>query len=142
MAKTLFDRFREYSRLWIVCLNPSSSAWELSDSEPEAQQNHWSERGRATSIADSDALGRTRRSVLPFGDLTDGTQLVMLRVLKVRDVIDRLHDEGWRMARQRGSHRQFVHSDHPTRRVTVAGHPHLDLPKGTLNSIFKQAGWK
>jgi predicted RNA binding protein YcfA (HicA-like mRNA interferase family) len=24
----------------------------------------------------------------------------------------------------------------------VSGHPHLDIPKGTLNSIFKQAGWK
>ena len=46
------------------------------------------------------------------------------------------------MARQRGSHRQFVHPNIPDRRVTVAGNAHLDIPKGTLNSIFKQAGWK
>jgi len=26
--------------------------------------------------------------------------------------------------------------------VTVAGKPSDDLPPGTLNSIFKQAGWK
>jgi len=62
--------------------------------------------------------------------------------MKVRQVLNRLHREGWRLARQRGSHRQFVHADFPERRVTLAGHPHLDIPKGTLNSIFKQAGWK
>ena len=35
-------------------------------------------------------------------------------------------------------------SYHPTKvgRVTVAGKPSDDLPPGTLNSIFKQAGWK
>ena len=29
-----------------------------------AEQGHWSERGRATSVANADALGRPRRSVL------------------------------------------------------------------------------
>jgi hypothetical protein len=29
-----------------------------------AQQNHWSERGRAASVTNADALGRPRRSVL------------------------------------------------------------------------------
>jgi len=32
-----------------------------------AEQNHWSERGRATSVANADALGRPRRSVLALG---------------------------------------------------------------------------
>jgi hypothetical protein len=32
-----------------------------------AEQNHLSERGRAMSFANADALGRPRRSVLPFG---------------------------------------------------------------------------
>jgi hypothetical protein len=32
-----------------------------------AEQNHWSERGRATSVSDSDAMGRPRRSVWSFG---------------------------------------------------------------------------
>jgi predicted RNA binding protein YcfA (HicA-like mRNA interferase family) len=62
--------------------------------------------------------------------------------MKVRDLLTRLHKEGWLLVRQRGSHRQFVHPQMPGKRVTVAGEPHLDLPKGTLNSIFKQAGWK
>jgi len=62
--------------------------------------------------------------------------------MKVREVLERLHDGGWIMARQKGSHRQFIHPQKPGLRVTVAGHPKLDVPKGTLNSIFKQAGWK
>jgi len=32
--------------------------------KPKPSKNHWSERGRATSIGNSDALGRPRRSVL------------------------------------------------------------------------------
>jgi predicted RNA binding protein YcfA (HicA-like mRNA interferase family) len=62
--------------------------------------------------------------------------------VKVRDILEKLQDEGWVMARQKGSHRQFVHSQKPGMRVTVAGHPKFDVPKGTLNSILKQAGWK
>jgi len=34
-----------------------------------AQQNHWSERGQATSVANADALGRPRRSVLALGGI-------------------------------------------------------------------------
>ena len=33
-------------------------------------KNHWSERGRATSVPNADALGRPRRSVLAFGRFT------------------------------------------------------------------------
>ncbi|MDH4082953.1 MAG: type II toxin-antitoxin system HicA family toxin [Nitrospira sp.] len=45
------------------------------------------------------------------------------------------------MVATKGSHRQFKHPTKPGR-VTVAGKPSDDLPPGTLNSIFKQAGWK
>jgi predicted RNA binding protein YcfA (HicA-like mRNA interferase family) len=62
--------------------------------------------------------------------------------MTVRDVLKRLQKEGWILVRQHGSHRQFIHPQMPGKRATVAGHPHLDLPKGTLNSIFKQADWK
>jgi predicted RNA binding protein YcfA (HicA-like mRNA interferase family) len=41
----------------------------------------------------------------------------------------------------RGSHRQLKHPSKPGR-VTVAGKPSDGLAPGTLNSIFKQAGWK
>lgn len=62
--------------------------------------------------------------------------------MKVRDVLDRLHDEGWILDRTKGSHHQFIHVAKPGRRVTVSGHPSKDVPPGTLNSIFKQAGWR
>jgi len=62
--------------------------------------------------------------------------------VKVRELLARLYAEGWVLHRQKGSHRQFFHSSFPQRRVTVSGHPHFDIPKGTLSSIFKQAGWK
>jgi len=56
-------------------------------------------------------------------------------------VIQRLQREGWILARVSGSHHQFVHSDKPGRRVTVA-HPKKDIPIKTLRSIMKQAGWE
>jgi predicted RNA binding protein YcfA (HicA-like mRNA interferase family) len=61
--------------------------------------------------------------------------------MKVRDVIKRLEAEGWSRVKSRGSHRQYKHPEKPGR-VTIAGKPSDDLAPGTLNSIFKQAGWK
>lgn len=55
-------------------------------------------------------------------------------------VIELLQSDGWYLVGQRGRHRQYKH---PTKsgRVTVP-HPKKDLPKGTFNSILKQAGLK
>jgi predicted RNA binding protein YcfA (HicA-like mRNA interferase family) len=61
--------------------------------------------------------------------------------MKVRDVIKRLEEDGWRLVRTKGSHRKFHHASKPGT-VTVAGQPSLDIPPGTLNNIFKQAGLK
>ncbi|MFZ0297672.1 MAG: type II toxin-antitoxin system HicA family toxin [Candidatus Sulfotelmatobacter sp.] len=61
--------------------------------------------------------------------------------MKVREVIRRLEEHGWRLARTKGSHRQFHHPAKPGT-VTVAGHPSVDIPLGTLNNILKQAGLK
>jgi predicted RNA binding protein YcfA (HicA-like mRNA interferase family) len=61
--------------------------------------------------------------------------------LKVRDVIKRLEQEGWRLVRTKGSHRQFHHPSKPGT-VTVAGQPSVDVPPGTLNNILKQADLK
>jgi predicted RNA binding protein YcfA (HicA-like mRNA interferase family) len=60
--------------------------------------------------------------------------------MKVRDVLEKLREDGWTLVSTRGSHRQFKHPTKPGR-VTVAGKPSDDLAPGTLNSIFKQAGW-
>jgi predicted RNA binding protein YcfA (HicA-like mRNA interferase family) len=61
--------------------------------------------------------------------------------LKVGELIRLLEDDGWRLARTRGSHRQYRHAAKPGT-VTVAGKPSLDVPPGTLNAILKQAGLK
>jgi predicted RNA binding protein YcfA (HicA-like mRNA interferase family) len=61
--------------------------------------------------------------------------------VKVRDLIRLLEEDRWYLARTRGSHRQFKHSE-KSGAVTVAGKPSIDVPRGTLNSILKQAGLK
>ncbi len=61
--------------------------------------------------------------------------------MKAKEVIEALENDGWYLARTKGSHRQFKHS---TKRglVTVAGKPNDDMAPGTQNSIFKQAELK
>ena len=61
--------------------------------------------------------------------------------MKVADVLRLLHQQGWFLVGQRGSHRQLKHPALPGR-VTIAGKPSDDLAPGTLNSIMKQAGMK
>lgn len=61
--------------------------------------------------------------------------------MKVRDIINRITDDGWYLVRTRGSHRHYRHSHKPGL-VTIAGQPGVDVPPGTLNSILKQAGLK
>ena len=60
--------------------------------------------------------------------------------MKVSEVLRRLRDDEWYAVKARGGHRQFKH---PTKagRVTVSGKRSDELAPGTLNSIFKQAGW-
>ncbi|BBD56177.1 type II toxin-antitoxin system HicA family toxin [Planktothrix agardhii] len=58
--------------------------------------------------------------------------------MKVKDIIKRLEEEGWYLARTRGSHRQFKHLL-KSGLVTVPGKLSDDLAPGTLNSIIKQA---
>ncbi len=61
--------------------------------------------------------------------------------MKVRDMLKKLSDDGWVLARTKGSHRQYKH---PTKKglVTVAGQTGDDLAPGTQNSILKQSGLK
>jgi predicted RNA binding protein YcfA (HicA-like mRNA interferase family) len=62
--------------------------------------------------------------------------------MKVRDIIKRVEQDGWRMVPRTGtSHRQYVHLAKKGR-VTIAGHPGDEVDPGTLNSILKQAGLK
>jgi predicted RNA binding protein YcfA (HicA-like mRNA interferase family) len=61
--------------------------------------------------------------------------------LKVKDIIKLIEEDGWFLARIRGSHRQF---HHPVKSgtVTIAGKESIDMPSGTLNNVLKQAGLK
>ncbi|WP_245764355.1 type II toxin-antitoxin system HicA family toxin [Salegentibacter sp. UBA1130] len=48
--------------------------------------------------------------------------------------------DGWYLVRTKGSHHHFKH---PKKRgIVTIPHPKKDLPKGTVNSILKQAGIK
>lgn len=61
--------------------------------------------------------------------------------MKVKDLIKLIENDGWELIRTKGSHRQFKH---PTKSgtVTVAGKLSVDIPRGTLNNILKQADLK
>ena len=61
--------------------------------------------------------------------------------MKIRDLLRLLADDGWYLARTRGSHQQFKHPTKPGL-VTVAGKASDDLAPGTLHSVLKQAGLK
>lgn len=61
--------------------------------------------------------------------------------MKVREIIERLEQDGWYLVATRGSHRQYKHNHKPGR-VTIAGNLSHDLALGTLNSILKQAQLK
>jgi predicted RNA binding protein YcfA (HicA-like mRNA interferase family) len=58
--------------------------------------------------------------------------------MKVRQVLRLLRDDGWRVDRTRGSHRQLVHG---VKRgtVTVSGALSDDVHPKTLRSILRQA---
>jgi predicted RNA binding protein YcfA (HicA-like mRNA interferase family) len=56
------------------------------------------------------------------------------------DIIKMLKKDGWEHVRTTGSHWHFKH---PVKKgIATVPHPKRDMPKGTLNSILKQAGLK
>ncbi len=62
-------------------------------------------------------------------------------MVKVRDVVRLLRNDGWYLARTRGDHHQYKHPSKPGL-VTVPGRMNDELAPGTLSSVFKQAGLK
>jgi predicted RNA binding protein YcfA (HicA-like mRNA interferase family) len=61
-------------------------------------------------------------------------------IMKVKELLKVLYDDGWLDKTQKGSHLQLIH-EIKEGKVTVPIHGG-DIPKGTLNSILKQAGLK
>ena len=61
--------------------------------------------------------------------------------MKVKEIISKIEDDGWFLARTKDSHRQYKH---PSKKglVTVPGKMSDDIAIGTEKSIIKQAGLK
>lgn len=61
--------------------------------------------------------------------------------MKTNELIKMIEDDGWQVARQKGSHIQFKH---PVKKgaVTIPYHGNKDVPKWLESSILKQAGLK
>ena len=55
-----------------------------------------------------------------------------------RAIIARLEKSGFERVSVRGSHQKFRHADG---RVVIVTHPRRDIPRGTVKSIYEQAGW-
>lgn len=60
--------------------------------------------------------------------------------MTAKEILKELHKDGWYEIGQRGSHLNLKHPTKPGK-VTLPIHSG-DLPRGTLNSILKQAGLK
>jgi predicted RNA binding protein YcfA (HicA-like mRNA interferase family) len=68
-------------------------------------------------------------------------ELCTMKRYKVQEVMDMLRADGWSLDRQKGSHRQYVHPT-KTGTVTVSNKANKTMSQFTLNSIWKQAGWR
>jgi predicted RNA binding protein YcfA (HicA-like mRNA interferase family) len=63
--------------------------------------------------------------------------------MKIRDIIGQLEREGWYIARQKGSHKIYKHSNKPGIRIVIPDHGGNKEPSiGVLHDIKKKAGWK
>ncbi len=58
--------------------------------------------------------------------------------MRVRELLEKLHRDGWRIVRITGSHRILKHSI-KNGTVVVAGLPSKDVAIGTLKSVLKEA---
>ncbi len=67
--------------------------------------------------------------------------ILMSKNMKVSHILKLLRDDGWKLVRTKGSHRQFKHSE-KRGLVTISGKSSEEIKKGTLASILKQAGLK
>lgn len=62
-------------------------------------------------------------------------------VMRVKDVISLLKENGWRFVRMRGDHRIYYRKG-ARRPIVIPGNLNDDLKEGTLNSVLREAGLK
>jgi predicted RNA binding protein YcfA (HicA-like mRNA interferase family) len=60
--------------------------------------------------------------------------------MRSSDIKKMLEKDGWVLVRVTGSHHHFKHPEKPG--LVTLPHPKSEVPKGTLRSIWRQAGWK
>ncbi len=60
-------------------------------------------------------------------------------MVKVRDIIEAVAEDGWVYDHTTGDHRQFKHPTKPGV-TTIPGKLGTDMPEGTLNAVCRQAG--
>jgi predicted RNA binding protein YcfA (HicA-like mRNA interferase family) len=66
--------------------------------------------------------------------------MTRLQTLTARNVIKKLKKAGFVFDRQaKGSH-EIWYNPITKRRATIPNHPGIDIPKGTLKAIIKEAG--
>ena len=57
-------------------------------------------------------------------------------IMTDREILCQLREDGWEIVRTRGSHLQLKHPTKPGL-VTVSGKSNVDIPPGTLKSIWQ-----
>jgi len=65
--------------------------------------------------------------------------MCIIHIMKSREIIKKLKNDGWALHHTKGDYHQFKHPKKQGK-VTVP-HPQKDIPIGTLRNIFRQAGW-
>jgi predicted RNA binding protein YcfA (HicA-like mRNA interferase family) len=96
-------------------------------------------KARPLGIIRSENLTTWRYSIGESVDPGITTVIAQLKPMKFRDIMKLIEADGWRVAKQKGSHRQYKH---PSKmgKVTIAGHPSAEVARKTLRSILVQAG--
>ena len=95
---------------------------------------------KSRSITVPEFSERLERAVIGAADVYWMCSVCTICCMDSRDIIKRLEADGWRLVRSKGSHRQYKHPQRPG--LVTVPHPRKELPRGTLKSIFRQAGWR
>jgi len=61
-----------------------------------------------------------------------------MRIMSSRTLLKKLFDDGFDLVSVRGSHHKLRKGS----RTVIVPHPKSDLSQGSVNSVYKQAGWK
>jgi predicted RNA binding protein YcfA (HicA-like mRNA interferase family) len=75
-------------------------------------------------------------------DVVGAGGIAVKMAIKVRQLLRMLKRAGWVLDRQRGSQHHFVHPTKPGAVTVAYTQPGDEIPTGTQEAIYEQAGWK